>query len=348
MKKIITFIFTLFFCTTVFAEDIKQLVVIGDSLSDNGNLYKKLFQIIPKSPPYYAGRFSNGPTWAENLGQYFYSKKYIDYKIVAYGGATAILHNLKDDKFIAPVTLDGEMFEYYAGSLFTDKSKVLYAFWISSNDYLYDEQENLQGLVNDVVEKTIASVEGLAKRGAKNFIILNEPDLARTPFARNHKNAERLHSLTILHNKKLAEEVNNLNKKYPKAKFVLINIYDIFNDLLDNTDKFNKKYNQHITNITDSCWLGSMTLQQKALAADMQKLTLAKQKTLINFDTNAIANWIQSSPTLSMAYNTSRAMEDGLTPCNHAEEYVFWDELHPTAVVHSILGQIVAETWEKG
>lgn len=346
MKKVITFLFALFFCTTALADDIKQLVVIGDSLSDNGNLYKKLFQIIPKSPPYYAGRFSNGPTWAEDLGQYFYSKHYIDYKIVAYGGATAILHNFKDDKFIAPVTLDGEMFEYYAGSLFTDKSKVLYAFWISSNDYLYDEQENKQGLVNDVVEKTISAVEGLAKRGAKNFIILNEPDLARTPFARNHKNADRLHELTILHNLKLATEINKLKAKYPKAKFVLVDIYAAFNDLLDNTDKYNKKYNKHITNTTDSCWLGGMTLNKKSLAGDMKNLSLEKNKSIINFDTQAVVDWIQSSPTLAMAYNTSRAMEDGMKPCNNADENIFWDELHPTAVVHSIIAEVVENAWE--
>ena len=43
---------------------IPTLVVLGDSLSDNGNLYK-LIGIPPA--PYWQGRSSNGPTYAEQL-----------------------------------------------------------------------------------------------------------------------------------------------------------------------------------------------------------------------------------------------------------------------------------------
>lgn len=42
-----------------------QLIVLGDSNSDPGNIYKKTNQTIPASPPYYQGIFSNGPSWAE-------------------------------------------------------------------------------------------------------------------------------------------------------------------------------------------------------------------------------------------------------------------------------------------
>ncbi len=34
-----------------------DLIFFGDSLSDNGNLYNRTFGYIPKSPPYYEGRF---------------------------------------------------------------------------------------------------------------------------------------------------------------------------------------------------------------------------------------------------------------------------------------------------
>ena len=45
------------------AQDYGRVVVFGDSLSDNGNLG-------PSAPPapYVGGRFSNGPTWVEQLG----------------------------------------------------------------------------------------------------------------------------------------------------------------------------------------------------------------------------------------------------------------------------------------
>ena len=37
------------------------LVLFGDSLTDVGNVYHQTFGISPQSPPYFQGRYSNGP-----------------------------------------------------------------------------------------------------------------------------------------------------------------------------------------------------------------------------------------------------------------------------------------------
>ncbi|MGV9005294.1 MAG: autotransporter domain-containing protein [Brevundimonas sp.] len=50
------------------AQSYGRLVVFGDSLSDNGNLYAATGNTSPTSPPYYLGRFSNGPVFTELLG----------------------------------------------------------------------------------------------------------------------------------------------------------------------------------------------------------------------------------------------------------------------------------------
>lgn len=50
------------------AQTYDRLVVFGDSLSDNGNLYLATGGSTPPSPPYGAGRFSNGPVFTERLG----------------------------------------------------------------------------------------------------------------------------------------------------------------------------------------------------------------------------------------------------------------------------------------
>ncbi len=47
------------------AEDPTGVFVFGDSLSDPGNLFAITGGTIPLSPPFFAGRFSNGPVWAE-------------------------------------------------------------------------------------------------------------------------------------------------------------------------------------------------------------------------------------------------------------------------------------------
>ena len=59
-----------FLSQSIFAEPIDKIIVFGDSLSDNGNVLsltekaKKvipLVPLIPKNPPYFSGRFTNGP-----------------------------------------------------------------------------------------------------------------------------------------------------------------------------------------------------------------------------------------------------------------------------------------------
>ncbi len=46
--------------------DYNRVIAFGDSLQDNGNLYKNTTPAQPPAP-YYNGRFSNGPTWIELL-----------------------------------------------------------------------------------------------------------------------------------------------------------------------------------------------------------------------------------------------------------------------------------------
>ena len=51
----------------VLAQNIEGITIFGDSLSDNGNAFKATGGAIPASPPYFNGRFSNGPVWVEGF-----------------------------------------------------------------------------------------------------------------------------------------------------------------------------------------------------------------------------------------------------------------------------------------
>jgi phospholipase/lecithinase/hemolysin len=263
MKKIFIILLSLLFCSTSFAAPFKQIIFFGDSLSDNGNLYQAI-KIVPKSPPYYNGRFSNGPTWAENVGKYFYDKYYIDNVNYAYGGATAMLHNPLTDSFIAPITLEGELYSYYLHSLFTDKSKVLYVIWIGANDYLYEREPDVNALTAAVVNKISWVITSLMNQGAQDFLIMNLPDLAKTPYAKSNQLESRLHIISTLHNQKLADAVGQLQNKYPTIKFVTVDVYSSLNDLVANPDKFNQQYNQSITDVSEACWSGGFLLKGSA------------------------------------------------------------------------------------
>src|SRR4051812_8541313 len=73
------------------AGQFTKLVVLGDSLSDTGNLFAATGGAIPPSP-YYLGRFSNGPVWVEYLAEAL-DVPFEDY---AYGGAKTDEGNLFD------------------------------------------------------------------------------------------------------------------------------------------------------------------------------------------------------------------------------------------------------------
>lgn len=352
MKKFLVTFFSFLFCSSVFAGPIKEIVFFGDSLSDDGNL-QQVLKIIPKSPPYYKGRFSNGLTWAEHVGKYYYDRSYIDYSNYAYGGATAILHDPRTDPFIAPIVLEAELDGYFMRSPFSDKSKVLYGIWIGANDYLYETAPDINKLTENVVTKTIWSITTLMNKGGQNFIVLNLPDLSQTPYAKNHNNTERLAAISLMHNKKLNEAVNNLKIKYPNLKIVYLDIYSIFGDLLTNPDKYNQKYGMHVTDTTNACWLGTVLgfynpiIDQALLTSELEAALGGKNEILgKRFEPKTMSKIISNSPTLASAYTLGKRYDQGLEPCNNADEHLFWDDLHPTAVVHQVLGRIVVEELE--
>jgi phospholipase/lecithinase/hemolysin len=50
-------------------SNIEQLIIFGDSLSDTGRGYQLSNNQVPPSPPYFKGRFSNGPLWVEYIAR---------------------------------------------------------------------------------------------------------------------------------------------------------------------------------------------------------------------------------------------------------------------------------------
>ncbi|CAG8781543.1 6700_t:CDS:2, partial [Cetraspora pellucida] len=62
----------------------KDVVVFGNGFSDTGNAYKLTKNKYPPSPPYFHGRFSNGPIWPD----YFVSIIKAKLHSYAFGGAS--------------------------------------------------------------------------------------------------------------------------------------------------------------------------------------------------------------------------------------------------------------------
>lgn len=342
MKKYFLLLFSLLFFSNVFATTIKDVVIFGDSLSDDGNLYRYL-KIIPKSPPYYLGRFSNGPTWAEHIGNYYYQKSFASYSNYAYGGATAILHHPRTDSFIAPVILIEEITSYLSRTEHKDRSKTHFGLWIGANDYLYERMEDIDFLTTKVVQSMMRSVSSILDQGGKRFFIMNLPDLSQIPYAHNNHMEQRLGQLTEMHNRKLEAAVKSLQQKYPNVEITYVDIYSIFLDILKNPDAYNQEYGTHVTNLTDSCWEGDVLGRERSSLIKTLRENHIDNVLGKTFSTYELTDMILSNPALSSAYTQNNNLE----PCANPDDHLFWDDMHPTAVIHQVLGKIMVQMLDK-
>ncbi len=160
--------------SSALASSFSSVVVYGDSLSDNGNLYS-LIGYPP--PPYYDGRFSNGPVAAEqlatNLGVPLYD--------FAVGGATSGVGNYVDggtQTAVGSLGLPGMQTEVAESAALLSSplvSSSLFLVWGGANDFLTAGSPTVAAANVDAI---VAELEG---DGAQNILVPGLPDLGLTP-----------------------------------------------------------------------------------------------------------------------------------------------------------------------
>lgn len=155
-----------------------QLFAFGDSLSDIGRLFAA--SGLPLSPPYFQGRFSNGPVAVEHLAQQL-GLQISTATDFALGGAQTGRSNIGDT---ATLNLGGlldqvDQFKAQAGSLGAGPED-LYLVWAGSNDFLSQPADPIAAVTAAVANITTA-VSSLAQSGAKNILVAKTPNLGRVP-----------------------------------------------------------------------------------------------------------------------------------------------------------------------
>jgi phospholipase/lecithinase/hemolysin len=156
------------------ASSYSALVVYGDSLSDNGNL----FNAIGYPPaPYFNGRFSNGPVAAEQLAATL-GVPLIDFAV---GGATSGIGNFVDNGTQTAagfLGLPGMQLEL-AGSapILTPPltTTALFMVWGGANDFL------VAGSISTAVANIDSIIATLQSDGAQHVLVPGMPDLGITP-----------------------------------------------------------------------------------------------------------------------------------------------------------------------
>ena len=289
------------------ASAFSTMYVLGDSLSDTGNLLAETGSL--PQPPYFAGRFSNGPVYAEYLWKSLGLKDELlassspggtDYAV---GGARSRYHSF-DGSYPAfnPVGGSSSFFSYsllgQRDALLADKASVLdgqalYTVWEGSNDvsdaitlWLKASATAAIDLIKQAVGDFVAVVMSLVGAGAQHLLIPNVPNLGLVP------------------------EVVALGAG---AQGLATQLTLLYNDLVGQA--------------------------LAGIAADISRLDTFYY--LGDMVAHPSAYGLPADAKVSTACFSGYVGVPG-TVCDDPQNYVFWDGIHPSAVVHAELGRLAA------
>lgn len=229
---------------TLNLSSIDQLYVFGDSLVDTGNLFSATGGLFPPPFLYFAGRFSNGPLWVENLA--------VTLGLLpdpatnfAFGGSSSGLGNAVLP--IAPFPgLLGQVGQFVQSVPVADPD-ALYILSGGANDYLFGGETNTAEPVANLTQAVLA----LTTIGAKNFLIPNLADLGKLPATRTEVVAAPLSLLTEQHNLELAQSLLVLEAQVgPDVNLLVLDTYSLFDRVISTPTEFG------LTNVTDACLAG--------------------------------------------------------------------------------------------
>ena len=294
------------------AKEYTQLNIFGDSLVDAGNIFNLSGGAFPMSPPY-AGKFSNGPLWVEQLGAELGITPALSSDVVPdlLAGAAlppsdginfALAGSLSSDINVGGASIPGLQQQIAAFGAITaatppdilSSTEALNILLAGGNDYNEalvnaSSPEDLAALPDQVTDNLIAAVAGLANAGAQNILVSNLPDLGLQPFA------------------------DSLNALSPQSSGLLTALSNQHNQLLD-----------------------------QKLAA----FAAGSDADIISFDLGGIFDTVVATPAefgftnVDDACLTSFRIDgtfDGV--CDNPETFLFWDDVHPTETGHGIIAQ---------
>lgn len=229
-----------------------NMFVFGDSLMDTGNLYIATTGAgspTPISPPYFNGRFSNGPLFDELIAGTYgitLTPSLLGGNNFSWAGAqtgTGV-----SSGFIPNV-------QTQIGSFLTSRSGVAdpnAVYWIEGggNDVLPASQAvNVPAAIGVIVNNIATEILTLASSGAKNFVIVNVPNVGASPRvqALGSAAAAGATAITMGINQGLLQALTSIGSSNPSLNLQLLDLFGIGNRVAANPLAFG------FTNTSDAC-----------------------------------------------------------------------------------------------
>lgn len=171
------------------AQTYDAIYVFGDSYCDVGNIYIATKHATPLSPPYYQGRFSNGPIWVDHLAGTFKLPMKAELSggtNYAFGGALLLEDLVTPEGTIPSVFSQVDLYLAKHGG--KADPKALYVIEGGGNDILDFPPGSSSSVGADLgfeIGAALASIESeLRSAGAKHFLIPSLFDVGLLPVGR--------------------------------------------------------------------------------------------------------------------------------------------------------------------
>ncbi|HUJ98077.1 MAG TPA: SGNH/GDSL hydrolase family protein [Stellaceae bacterium] len=183
-----------------------QIIVFGDSLCDTGNAYIATLHDKAPSPPYYDGRFSNGPLWVEDFAANFG----LATQPALSGGTDFAVGGAKAGSSADRLPYQADL--YLLLSVFSRPDpRALYVVFGGGNDVrsALNKPDPAPRLAHAALSIR-QMIEHLAAHGAVNFLVPNVPNRGLTPAARTRGTAEEETRLTDAYDAALEAALRDL------------------------------------------------------------------------------------------------------------------------------------------
>ncbi|AOY60383.1 MULTISPECIES: SGNH/GDSL hydrolase family protein [Desulfococcus] len=207
-----------------------EIVVFGDSLSDNGNLLLIENQPRPDPAIYYQGRFSNGPVWVEYLADLPRLNTSLDDR--ALGGA-------QTDGLVPPGLVE-QVNVYIAVEGPPLSRDSLFIIWIGGNDFL-----NGNGDFQASADNIETAMARLVANEARHILVLNLPDLGAIPDTLGTPEAAAATAFSLNFNAELGNLITRFIGEHPAVAFYEFDVFSFFLEILNDPAAFG------FSNVTD-------------------------------------------------------------------------------------------------
>jgi len=298
-------------------QELTNLYVFGDSLSDGGNsgLVSQQFTggaFTYPPPPYYNGQYSNGPVAVEYLWQAYnpgstsFTPSLAGGTNYAIGGATSGLANYNSVNPSAPGFVqpaydnlgnNWQLQTFTAQHPVFDPATSLFVVWLFPNDlFNYAQTGQLPGtatgspggagtveqLIANGVGNILTTVQYLASLGAQHFLVPNLPDVGSTPGYVGTPGAADMTALSMAFDLYLGQGLTALDAALTSAEIVQFDTFGVLNRILANPGAYGFEF-------TDKACVDNLA--------------------------------------------------SGLCNPGNWDKWVFWDSVHPTTSAHAVLGR---------